>query len=1326
MNQETELLERFQSPPDEYGFHTGWFWEGGRLLAEKLTRQLEEFKAKGAGGTFFYARYVFDEPYALSPAYRSPEWWDLFRHAVAEHQRLGMQIHFSDWAMAHSSWNNHVLVASATDPALAGKVLTIHEKSSDRAGDLRLTLPDGEGVLCAAAHRETDGGLDAGTRQDLLHSVKGNAIVWHAPEAGWLVSAVTSKATGLDFLSKAVIEDWMRGLWEGYADHLREFLGGAFKGMIQDELITLSGDLRFSPLLLERFRKSRGYDPRPHLIALFRDVGKDAVRIRCDYHATLAELLEENVYRVVADWFKQRSMVVGTVAFWGRQDALSMTGHYGDVFRLLRHYAFTGCEDPQTEPRVTPRRRFFDAKVSSSAAHIYRKKRAAVCTYWGAGWGMTLEQSLAWTNENYAYGLNLLMPHLGGYSLGGGWYEWVPPEQLTFQPYWAHYQTYAEYARRLSFMLSQGTHVADAAILFPTTTLHANSLGGNRYKLEADISACETNNIAETLYARNVDFDLVDDDTLCRAEVRRGVLAVSGIEFRAVVLPPLTTIRIETMRRIKEFYDQGGAVVAFRRLPNSSAERGQDDPELRAILSHVFGIPSSDEYTHRTWDYPRVHEGHFADSVRTQRNAAGGVAMFMPGEQNKQTGLAAVDLGLLVSSAIQPDVRCPDRDVLHLHKKVGDLDVYFIHNARPEARALTISLRVEGQPSIWDAFTGKVAPHPRWQREQGRTRLRLALEANQAVIVGFRGSEPLPAVISDNLTGVISAEAEDGGVRVRGYSMTGGKKTVRLEHRGSEFQASGRVDEPPGEIPLDGPWEFRLIPTRDNRWGDYRYPATTARMGTEARRFRYAEEVDVPGDKLGWHQKDFDDSRWPEHTFSFGPYWHVAGPFAAGKEPEGLLRDACEGTADPSKQHDVPGGSPVWSRYHFSLQYGNESKDVHQQVQNGLTGVSDRFLVFDGVDSPEDMVRYLHTTVVAPSDGEWDFVLGGSERFPARAWVNGKEVASDSTAWVKRSDGSEVTLVIAAGTDAKKDQERSGQPFGWTAAKESLDGDNVEARVRVRLKAGRNIVVIRLVQTRGATIWGYAVFLRPAADPSAGRPPIPRLRWFLEPTGLTYDIMPSAARRTGWYRFEAPPGMRSMKLKLDAVSAVAWVNGRAVEIRDGVIEMEAALEDVSQVALRVEMKPGCHAGAALPEPVAFECESGCIALGDWCEHALESYSGGAVYAKEFVLEKRHLAGRAFLELGRVAGTAEVRVNGEAIGVGLASPWRFDVTGRLRENVNRVEVVVYNTLANHYSVGIPSKYVFEGQTVSGLLGPARLRFASDVTLMGRPAGTGSWA
>jgi hypothetical protein len=65
-------------------------------------------------------------------------------------------------------------------------------------------------------------------------------------------------------------------------------------------------------------------------------------------------------------------------------------------------------------------------------------------------------------------------------------------------------------------------------------------------------------------------------------------------------------------------------------------------------------------------------------------------------------------------------------------------------------------------------------------------------------------------------------------------------------------------------------------------------------------------------------------------------------------------------------------------------------------------------------------------------------------------------------------------------------------------------------------------------------------------------------------------------------------------------------------------------------------------------------------------------------------------------------------------VRLARPFRFDVTQLISEGRNHIEIKVANTLANHMST-YPTKWVFDGQTASGLFGPVELRFLAPVVL-----------
>ena len=133
---------------------------------------------------------------------------------------------------------------------------------------------------------------------------------------------------------------------------------------------------------------------------------------------------------------------------------------------------------------------------------------------------------------------------------------------------------------------------------------------------------------------------------------------------------------------------------------------------------------------------------------------------------------------------------------------------------------------------------------------------------------------------------------------------------------------------------------------------------------------------------------------------------------------------------------------------------------------------------------------------------------------------------------------------------------------------------------------------------------------------------------------------------------------------------------------------------------------GLTGGAALPEPIVVETDgSGVMALGDWSQSGiLNNYSGGVRYKTSLTLTKDEADAHATINLGHVAATAEVFVNGKKAGVRVAPPWREDITGFLKSGENTIEVMVYNTLANHYQT-IPSNY--RGNPVSGLSGPVRI-------------------
>ena len=1268
------LLRQFSNPPSEFGPIDCWWWEGGRLDKEQMRWQLEDMRAKGVSGTWYYPRFVHDQPLSCDPKYWTEKWWEFTRFAIEEHRRLGLIYWFSDWT-SHEFFQDKLRHERSRNPALGGRRLVLHKEESAAPGWIEVEIPPGEEIVDAAAYKKAGAGLDYDSRRDLNNAVADGGLGWEAPEGGWVMAVISSQPFDLDYLSRGVTERWIELLLGAYEERFGEFMGNTIQSFGTDEWWFMKGNILHSAALMQRFEAEKGYSPSPFLVGIFCDIGKFTDMIRCQYYEVLSSLLVENLYRPFASWLEERGMIFTEFCPRGKwENILEGTSHYGDFFRYMGTYHIPGNEERCLD---LDRVRTFQAKMASSIAHLHQRSRVGVCVYWGSGWGHNTQENLAWTHENYAYGANLYNRHGVLYTTLGGWFEWVPPAVHFRQPYWRYWRHFSEYLTRLSYILSQGVHRADVAFLYPLATVHANWEDRKEFNEVAQEVNKGTYDLAKCIYRSGIDLDFIDDSGMDRAAVDDGLLQVAGLEFRAVVLPPQTTMRLSTLRKVKEFYDGGGTVVAWGRLPRASAENGRDDEQLRRLVEEIFGVDCSDG----------VHE--------VVQNGNG---FFVPADQ--------AQVPEILSRAIERDVVASAGNVYHTHQKVGSTDVYFLFNNLEEKRLISFDLRIAGAPEVWDASSGKARPLHRFEVRGGRTRVRLDMEPYEAVVLVFGAEENGPQVVEDNLTAIAGVEAAAEGIEVAGLDAAGGEKKVRVLHAGGAFVGVGQVEAPPHPVTLDGEWDFRLEPTMNNQWGDFRHPPSKEYIGPEVRRLRSKEEGRVNGKEAGWHLRQCDDSSWEQVTFSHGPYWWTIGPFAPGEEPAEMLRRARYGEMDSDADCEVGGATWRWQPYSFSQKHGYESREGTSAMQvalnmNGLTGVPKDFLVFQAIDATRATAaadiealpggaasrtkmenqegegrvfqRYLFTWIWAPEDKEYVFDFGGKARFSRQAWINGEEV-------------------VAAGFEEAR------------------------AQSKVRLNEGHNAVLLRVGQPATETIETYAVFCEgevPAVDPY-----LPLLPWFRGKQRLVYDISPEVEKRVGWYRFSAPPGAETMRLHVQAEAVQAWVDGRPVRVEEDRVVLDSPAERASQVALRVEQKPGGYAGAAFSLPVAFECADGKIPPGDWCDYGLAEYSGGGVYSTTVELQVEHLRGKVMLDLGRVVAAAEVEVNGRPAGVRMALPFRFDISDLVREGENRIEVKVVNTLANHMS-SYPTNFVYDGQMVSGMLGPVRIEFLSRVGLKAAP-------
>ena len=233
-------------------------------------------------------------------------------------------------------------------------------------------------------------------------------------------------------------------------------------------------------------------------------------------------------------------------------------------------------------------------------------------------------------------------------------------------------------------------------------------------------------------------------------------------------------------------------------------------------------------------------------------------------------------------------------------------------------------------------------------------------------------------------------------------------------------------------------------------------------------------------------------------------------------------------------------------------------------------------------------------------------------------------------------------------------------------------------------------------------------------DANAPRTPL-SMTWYDDPAVIRFDAR-LWGERAEWFRFTAPPGLRAMTMEAAADDVEAWADGKPMRKapqagKAGSVRFEAAapLPHAAVVAIRLTPKTGFAGAAAIPEPIKLDCGPGLAPLGDWSKAGvLENYSGGAWYRRTVTLTPDQAAGQVAIDLGDVVATAEVRVNGKTAGVRVAPPWRVDATGLVKPGENRIEILVFNTLANHY-LTIPTHY--RGELTSGLIGPVTMEIGT---------------
>jgi len=532
-------------------------------------------------------------------------------------------------------------------------------------------------------------------------------LEWTPPAGRWIVlrmgysltgarnSPASPEATGLevDKLNRGFVKAYLDNYLGQYKDTVGPLMGKrGLQYVVTDSWE--AGVQNWTDDMVAEFTKRRGYDPRPWLPVLTGHVVESAEasdRFLWDFRKTIGDLTTENHYDQITASLHERGM--------GRYSESHESGRafIGDGMEVKRNAEVPMSAMWTQMPGVYAEQYGYNADIreSASVAHIYGQNLVAAesLTAGSGAWSWSPETLKPTADKELAMGLNRFVIHTSvhqpvsdkvpGLGLGpfGQWF--------TRHETWSEIaQPWVTYLARSSYMLQQGHFAADVLYFYG-----------------------EDSNLTALFAAKSPDvpagcnFDYVNADALVhRLSVEGGrIVTPSGMSYLVLALDPRSRhMSLPVLRKIRDLVNGGAAVAGAK--PTDSPSLSDDQAEFKTIADQVWGSGKSNVY----------------------------------GSQTLAAALESMPKAMNVAPDFEFTKPQADTNLLFVHRKLPDGDVYWVDNRNNRAETVDATFRVQGKaPELWHASTGKIEPAA-YRISGGRTTVPLALDPFDAVFVVFR------------------------------------------------------------------------------------------------------------------------------------------------------------------------------------------------------------------------------------------------------------------------------------------------------------------------------------------------------------------------------------------------------------------------------------------------------------------------------------------------------------------------------------------------------------------------------------------------------------
>lgn len=582
----SSLYELFRNPPAQAKPFYRWWWNGNRVTAAEVERELEVMAAAGAGG-------VEINPIALHPAVKDPSgealewlserWLKVLDASIQKAKELGMitdLIVGTGWPFGGKFLQDEETIQGfdlyterLTGPATYQFDKKQHIKEN---AEIRQALLSPLPVRAMEEIREVTeavaNGEDINVREG---SYQLTVISWRNKFREVLHGAPGGDGPVLDHFNQVAVEKYLNRTSDGLASLLGNNLGTHIRSMFCDS-IELSG-ANWTGDFREEFERRNGYDVWPYLsLVMYPDIRAEGdladtlLRVRYDYYATLSELFMERFILTFHQWCQNIGVKSRYQAYghpWAPTDLLdgNLIPDIPEGDQWLFNGGWTATQLDQIRYAIWD-------KYTSSAAHL-RGLKIASCeamTNTSGVFSASLEYIKQATDINIVAGINHLILH--------GW-NYSPPEAGF--PGWIRYGTYfseqnpwfpylrlwSDYAARLSAVFQECQAVSQVAIIGPTADRWSES-GLDRNPFLTD--PWYLHSLWQAMNHHGYCSDYLNPRIFAEASYQDGRIHYGPMSYQAVIICDMESAFPEFMDALTAYAEAGGKIIFVGKTPVKS------------------------------------------------------------------------------------------------------------------------------------------------------------------------------------------------------------------------------------------------------------------------------------------------------------------------------------------------------------------------------------------------------------------------------------------------------------------------------------------------------------------------------------------------------------------------------------------------------------------------------------------------------------------------------------------------------------------------------------------------------------------------------------